>query len=160
MSLYAENTAVSESKSKIEIDELLRKWKATSIAIGEDTGAGIVIFAIAEWHVRFRCPMPDEALVIAVWQKKHGKYDWPTSAHKANWIEQERKRRWRALLLTIKAKLVSVENGIEKFEEAFLAHIVIAGGLTVGQKALPELAQIYKSGSMPTGGLLGPGSGA
>ncbi len=83
---------------------------------------------------------------------------YPTTAHKAAWLEQERRRRWRALLLTIKAKLVSVENGIEKFEEAFLAHIVIAGGQTVGQKALPELAQIYKSGSMPNGGLLGSGS--
>lgn len=156
MSLYAENTVVTESKSKIEIDEMLRKWKAASVAIGEDQNAGIVVFVVNEWHVRFRCPMPtaEQAAKGAKSARRH----YPTDAQKAEWLDQERRRRWRALLLTIKAKLVSVENGIEKFEEAFLAHIVIAGGLTVGQKALPELAQIYKSGTMPTGGLLGPGS--
>jgi len=157
MSLYAEGTSVAESKSKIEIDEMLRKWKATSCAIGEDIGAGIVMFVVATWHVRFRCPMPDDALAKIHAKKSRGNY-YLSEADKSAWIEQERRRRWRALLLTIKAKLVSVENGIEKFEEAFLAHIVIAGGMTVGQKALPELAQIYKSGAMPTAGLLGSGT--
>jgi hypothetical protein len=90
-------------------------------------------------------------------KRNHRGYSYGAN-ERARWIEDERKRRWRALLLTIKAKLVSVENGIEKFEEAFLAHIVIAGGLTVGQKALPELAEIYKTGIAPNAGLLGSGS--
>ncbi len=64
------------------------------IAIGEDNGAGIVIFVVNQWHVRFRCPMPDDAM---------------------------------------------------------------AGGMTVGQRALPELAEIYKTGHVPPVGLLGAG---
>ncbi len=155
MSLYAEGTKVAESKSKVEIDEMLRKWKASSVAIGEDSGAGVVIFVVAGWHVRFRCPLPTPAQAA---ERKDG-HGYRLGATKQGvWLEEERRRRWRALGFTIKAKLVSVENGIEKFEEAFLAHIVVEGGMTVGQKALPALAEVYKSGKMPNGGLLGAGT--
>lgn len=37
----------------------------------------------------------------------------------------EHRRRWRALLLGIKAKLEYVQSGIATFDEEFLAHIVI-----------------------------------
>jgi hypothetical protein len=37
------------------------------------------------------------------------------------------------LLLANKAKLSSVEDGIETFEDAFLAHIVMPDGTTVSQ---------------------------
>ncbi len=157
MTLYAQGTEVSEARSKAEIDDMLRKWKATSTAIGEDQGCGVVIFVVGDWHVRFRCPMPTMEMATKHVKPKRGSY-YATQSDKDAWLDSERRRRWRALLITIKAKLVSVENGIEKFEEAFLAHIVIAGGLTVGQKALPELASIYKSGTMPNGGLLGSGA--
>lgn len=157
MTLYAEGTEVAESKSKTEIDAMLRKWKCESVATGEDRGAGFVVFALNGIHVRFSCPMPGEELAKKHAKKRRGSY-YLTDADKAEWIEQERKRRWRALLLTLKAKLVSVENGIEKFEEAFLAHIVIAGGQTVGQQVLPAVAEVYKTGVLPAGGLfLGPG---
>lgn len=53
---------------------------------------------------------------------------------------QESRRMWRALLLSIKAKLESVASGIESFEDAFLAQTVLPTGQTVGewaQEAVP-----------------------
>lgn len=77
-------------------------------------------------------------------------------AARQKWLEQEERTKWRALLLTIKAKLVSVENGVESFEEAFLAHLVLPGGETVGQKALPHIREAVETGKMQPLAL-GPG---
>jgi hypothetical protein len=51
-------------------------------------------------------------------------------------------------LLCIKAKLEAVEAKIETFEEAFLAHVVLPDGKTVGEHALPAVAAIYKGGQL------------
>jgi hypothetical protein len=64
---------------------------------------------------------------------------------------------WRALMLAIKAKLVSVESGVEQFEEAFLAHIVVPGsrGQRFGAMAMRALEEGYSTGKLPP--LLGSG---
>lgn len=159
MPVYAEGTTVSESKSKVELDELLRKWKASNVAVGGSDAEAIAYFALNGWHVKFRMPMPTEAD-----GQKHAKrrYSWrsPEPSAIAAWIEQERRRRWRALVLTIKAKLVSVENAVETFESAFLAHLVIGPGETVADAVLPKLEAAKKeAGGAPImlRGLLGAG---
>lgn len=157
MALYAEGTTTSESKSKVEIDELLRKHKAAQVAVGEAAGAGVVYFALNGFFIRFNLRMPTQAEAEKKAKKKSA-YWSATQADKDRWIEGERRRRWRALLLTIKAKLVSVENSVESFEEAFLAHLVIEGGQTVGQRVLPAVAETYKTGKVPAAGLLGSGT--
>lgn len=48
----------------------------------------------------------------------------------------------------IKAKLESIESGIETFEDAFLAHIMMPDGATVGEHAKPMIARSYESGTM------------
>ena len=63
--------------------------------------------------------------------------------------EQATRQRWRALALSIKAKLESVESGIEQFEEAFMAQIVLPNGKTVGEWVAPQIEASYKSGNMP-----------
>jgi hypothetical protein len=39
-------------------------------------------------------------------------------------VEQEAKRIWRVLAWNLKARLEAVEEGVETFEEAFLAHLL------------------------------------
>ena len=62
--------------------------------------------------------------------------------------EQIHRQRWRALLLCIKAKLEGVESKIESFEEAFLAHVVLPDGSTVGQHAAKSIALAYSGNKM------------
>ncbi|WP_210386043.1 hypothetical protein [Phyllobacterium sp. SYP-B3895] len=62
--------------------------------------------------------------------------------------EQACRSRWRALLLSIKAKLESVEAGIETFEDAFLAHIQMPDGLSVSEHVRPRIATAYETNSM------------
>ncbi len=47
---------------------------------------------------------------------------------------QGERQRYRALLLVVKSKLECIECGIETFEEAFLAHLVLPDGQTIGSK--------------------------
>jgi hypothetical protein len=63
--------------------------------------------------------------------------------------EQACRQRWRALCLSIKAKLESVESGIEEFESAFMAQVVMPDGKTISETITPMIEQAYKSGKMP-----------
>src|SRR5690606_38687520 len=53
--------------------------------------------------------------------------------------EDEVRRRWRSLLLVVKAKLTAVADGISTLEREFLADMVTADGRTVEQVVRPHL---------------------
>jgi hypothetical protein len=73
----------------------------------------------------------------------------------AEHYEQEERRIWRVLYWSIKARMEAVEEGVETFQQAFLAHLVDpstnrtlweqvrssveAGALQVGGPGLPAL---------------------
>ena len=73
----------------------------------------------------------------------------PKKYGRAQRLEQAERQRWRALLLVIKAKLESVENTIETFEQAFLENIVLPNDKTVADTVAPAIAVAYKDGKMP-----------
>lgn len=137
---YAEGTLVSSSRSRIEIEDLLRKAGASQIGVITEVFSVQVGFKIGQWAVRFRLPLPGEEEAKGVIRSGRSWRD-PKPARIRAWIEKEERRRWRALLLTIKAKLVSVESKVETFEEAFLAHVVLpdSGGETIADAVLPAL---------------------
>jgi hypothetical protein len=130
---YAKYTTVSVAKTRAEIERLLEvaKAKQYGTAVDYDALTARVEFRLRDRIVRFIVGLPD--------QKKVG----PT-----RFVRDERQR-WRALLLVLKAKLESVESGIETFDSAFLAQIVMPNNTTVGELLTPQLASAYKTGKMP-----------
>jgi hypothetical protein len=58
------------------------------------------------------------------------------------------RQRWRALLLTIKAKLEAVAVGITTLEEEFLANVVTPDNVTVGEWIRPQLKEAYETGAV------------
>lgn len=104
----------------------------------------MIAFKAAGRQVAFRMQMADPADFT---DTATGKKRSATDA--ASFAAKEDRRRWRALALSIKAKLVAVEDGIETFEQAFMAHIVMPDGLTIGQHVTPRIAQAYETGDMP-----------
>jgi hypothetical protein len=56
---------------------------------------------------------------------------------------------WRALLVTIKGQMTSIEAGIKTFEAAFIGDILLSNGQTVAEWALPQVEQVYLTGDMP-----------
>lgn len=70
--------------------------------------------------------------------------------------DQARRQRGRALLLVIKAKLESIETGIETTEQAFLANVVLPGNATVHERIAPAIAAYYAGKKIDTPLLPGP----
>ncbi len=133
---YAVDTTVPVQRTKVEIEEMLTKYGATSFVFVTNQADAIIMFEFEGRRVRFNLPLPK----------------MQTDAKTA----KEHRAKWRALLLTIKSKLVSVDTGIEEFEEAFLSHIILADGSTVGDSVRPAVALQYKTGEMGPLLLTGP----
>lgn len=154
---FAKDTVVPVAKSRAEIEQLLSRYGATGFASGWQGTHATILFEARKRRVRFDLPLPDES--DAAFARKKTRYGSvaTTAAERLALRDAEHHRRWRALCLVIKAKLEAVETGIATFEEEFLANIVVPGGKTLGELALPELARAYDTGAaMPP--LLGAGS--
>ena len=138
---YAEGTTVAVEKSKTEIEALLKCYKADQFMSGWDSdGRAFVMFRLSQRYVKFllRIPPITDPHFLKV----------PSSRRAARRDQREREL-WRSLLLVIKAKLESVEAGIETVEEAFLAQTVLPDGSTVGAWAAKALPAAYETAQMP-----------
>lgn len=94
--------------------------------------AAVVEFAMRERRLRFRIGTPLDSNHATDRQR-----------------EQFVRTRWRALLLTIKAKLESVEAAIEVFDEAFMAQTVMPDGKTVAEHVVPAIKSSYEGNAVP-----------
>jgi hypothetical protein len=152
---YAEGTSVPVVKSRIEIEMLIRKAGAVKMAVAEEPGSAAVYFELANRKVMFRCAMPSNESVRALLKKKQ---QWTYRAVPDGEVQKRReaieRERWRALLLCIKSKFVSIETDVETFDEAFLPHILVAGG-TVGEQIIRGLDEASRG----IGGMLRLGAG-
>jgi hypothetical protein len=140
------------SRSKADVDELLDRYGADTIAMGSSTTQAVVAFRYANRHVRIVLPMPDrtsrDVTHKRVNQHRGGLVE-RTQAEQDKAYDQLVRERWRALLLMLKAKLEAVETGLVTFEQEFLAHVQLPDGATVGEWMEPQVARAYELGTMP-----------
>jgi hypothetical protein len=149
MAKFAAETDVPVEKTRFELERLLEQYKAQATAVFNSPREAAICFEIDGRRVMFRMPMPD-ATAKEFTHRQGGfrgeEARTPAGARAA--YDKVIRRRWRALLLSIRAKLVSVDEGIETFEEAFMAHVVMPDGMTVGQHVKPRIAAAYKTEKM------------
>lgn len=155
MRRYAEGTKVAVAKTKAEIETLAHRHGATGFLTAWDgeTDSSLVQFRIDGRIVQLRVvePSADGFRLSGGGRRRRS----PMQVEAA--VENERRRRWRATLLIMKAKLELVAGGESTIEREFLADIVLPNGSTVGEHMLPQLADAYETGGMPR--LLLPGAG-
>lgn len=153
MRQFAENTNVSVEKTKGAIEAIVTQAGADAFASMSDTGRAAIQFRLRSRILRFTLPLPDKNDPKF---SKCGRYNERTRTAEATYAawEQACRSKWRALFLSIKAKLHSIESGIETFDSAFMAQIVMPSGQTMEEVAVPLIEQAYKSGKMPTMNLL------
>jgi hypothetical protein len=84
---YAANTSVPVDRTRSEIERTLMRYGATGFAYGMEPGRAMVGFQTADRRIRFVLPLAREA------RSSESQHD------------QMVRSRWRALLLSIKAKL-------------------------------------------------------
>lgn len=123
---YAETTKVPVAQTRTEIEKLLKAAKAERVITMDEPHEATVMCMLAGRLIKFVVPIAAKA------------------------SDQTRRARWRALLLTIKAKREAVESGIETVEQAFLSHVVLPDGRTMSQWAEPALRIAYEQGQMPS----------
>lgn len=129
------STTVPVSKSQEELRGLLRKFGADQFTLGEGRDFAGVEFLHDDVLVRMRCPVVSDEAAIERDTRHVGRAEKEATAS-----ERERARVWRVLVWTVKARLVAVEEGIETFEQAFLAHLVNPStGRTIWQDVGPEI---------------------
>lgn len=121
---YAAYTTVPVSKSRMEIENTVLRFKADQFGIAMTSDKAMVQFRLKPWMLRFILPLP-------------------------NSNEPEQRQRWRALCLIIKAKFAAIEARITSVEEEFEAHIVMPDGKTMHEHIAPKLKQIQESGHLP-----------
>lgn len=127
MARFAVSTKVSTEQSRTEIERTLARYGGTSFAYMTTSGKAIIAFEAKKRHIKISMPLP-------------------TGDSKRE--KQETRQRWRALLLVIKAKLESVESGIETLEEAFYANIVMPDGRTIYESTHEHVALAYTGGKV------------
>lgn len=131
MSTYAKNTSVSVARSRIEIEEMLQRARCRAVYTASDEGKAVVGFVLENRHVKFQLPLPSQDAFE--WRVVRGYKQRATADQQYAAWEQACRQKWRALVLALKSKFVSIEEGVETVEEAFLAHVVLANKSTVHQ---------------------------
>jgi hypothetical protein len=145
---FAEGTVVAVERSKGEIEALIHRAGADEFASGTRPGQSMIQFKLRGRVIRFMLPLPkQDEKRFTVCGRYNSIQRSPEAAFKA-W-EQACRERWRALFLSIKAKLYSIECGIESFDSAFMAQIVMPNQRTMEELCLPMIEQAYKTGVMP-----------
>ena len=122
---YTQRTKVPVVQSRRQLEDYLQRQGAHGFASAWDTEGDTIEFL---WKAQSRAGQTDHHYRV--------RFRLPKSRRS----DQEERRRWRALLLVVKAKIEAVRTGIAIFEEEFLAHIVDERtDRTVGQLLVPRL---------------------
>ncbi len=150
---YAKGTSVPIERTRSEIERLVTKAGADSFASAFANHRARIQFRMHGFVVRFELDLGVNEVRT---KSEIAKYKTLSDDLWNARAEAERRRRWRALLLGIKAKLEMAESGIELFESVFLANIVMPDGSTVGDQVIDTLSQRLKNGDT-TRLMLGPG---
>lgn len=127
---FAVGTTVPIEKTRAEIEKLVTRFGASEFGSMRTAELASIQFLVLGRRVRFTLTLPNQD-----WARKKlagGRRRTPV----ADAVDAEHRRRWRCLLLAIRAKLEVVESGIATFDEEFLAHVVMDDGKTVYEKIL------------------------
>jgi len=140
---YAKHTEVPIDRSKGEIERILTRYGAAGFGYITKGNQAAVMFLAHGKQLRFILPLPTPDDVSQT-PKGRARKNHVANSH----LEREKRRRWRALALDIKAKLEAVETGITIFEQEFLPHIVLPNGQTVVEAVLPAVEDAYRTGKV------------
>jgi hypothetical protein len=172
---FAEGTSVPVERSRAEIEGLLKRHGAGAFFTAIDTDKGIAQFGFRLEGRMFKIEVrtPDEKDAPKAERelstskaaiKARTRYQSDESRKRKDaeriqkWVEGEERRRWRAQLLLVKAKLEMIATGGTTAEREFLADMVLPGGETVSDKLLPALPGMFNGvRSANLGFLLGSG---
>jgi hypothetical protein len=119
---YAEGTSVSVDSSRGEITGILTKHGVKKMGWMSDGVSDQLVFEIDGHNFRFTMEMP-----TLEWAKREypNAYDWGAK------VQAEWRRRWRANVLLLKAKLEFIDSGDSTLTRELLPYMVTKNGKTI-----------------------------
>lgn len=141
---FAQGTSVPIDRSKAEIEATLARYGADQFVYGAGGPGAFVMFRAHGRVIRFVVPLPDRNAFLST---AAGRVRSDTAVLEA--FNAEARRRWRALLLCIKAKLETVASGIASFENEFMPYTLLRNGRTVAEALGPEIERALAGDTMP-----------
>lgn len=150
MAKYAQGTTVPVERSRDELAQLLRRYgiKRYVQEHDEDNSRHAVAFQLNDRWYRIGLEPPP----LEEFETYTDRYGWETRREKADAIKErdkEFRRRWRVLLLLMKAKLETVQDGTMSAEDEFLPYLALADGSTFSQSVQGQVEEYYTTGKLP-----------
>lgn len=127
MARYAEGTKVSVDSSRAEITAILAKHGVDTMAWAGNPAGDKVMFNLKGGQYRLDIIRPTLAEVRALYPNA---YDYNAK------LDHEWKRRWRANVLLLKAKLEFADGETTTIDRELLPYRVLKGGKTVEETML------------------------
>lgn len=155
---FAEATKVTTQQSRAELERLLGQHGAREFSLYTSPERHIVQYRVNERVVRHVIDYPapknfQKYKLVKGAQKPHLTAEQLTKAADGEW-----RRRWRALLLLVKAKLELVASGQTTMDREFMGDVMLPDGRLVHEALEPLIKRAYLSGEVPAGLLLGSGT--
>jgi hypothetical protein len=133
---YASQTKVPIERSREEIERVLHNYGADEFFYGSSAKGKGIGFRYKGRIIKIGIPIPPRTDYSA---SQFGEYKW----------QQEERRRWRVLLIALKAKLELIDAELTTFEDEFLAQTALPDGSSVGDWARTQINDMIEAGKMP-----------
>jgi hypothetical protein len=125
---YAEGTGVPVEKSRSEITGILTTHGCRRMAWATEPNGDTLQFELGGQQYRFNIVRPSTDDVQRMYANLYSpQVDWEKK------VAAEWRRRWRAHVLLLKAKLEFVEGGDTTLEAEFMPALVTKNGATLGE---------------------------
>jgi hypothetical protein len=149
---YAEGTAVPAAQSRQEIERLLAAHGVSRMAWGTGPDGDVLQFELRGHRYKFAIRRPTQI----EWNKATGR----GTSYWDIWREAEWRRRWRAHVLLLKAKIEFGEGDDEATDRELLPYLLLPDNRTLADWASGEgYAEIARGGMPAFPLLLGAGDG-
>lgn len=133
---YAEGTTVSVERSISELKRTCEKYGATNFGFLQGDASTAVFF---KYEGRlYRLDLHFQSSAKARTQAEEKK------------LKAEERRKWRVLILTIKAMFESIENDVLEGNLLLQPFTVLPDNTVLGERIAATIEQAYLTGNMPT----------
>ncbi len=134
---YAEGTKVEVEKSRAEIMSILAQHGVLRMATATGPEGDELEFVLSGHRFRFRILKPTLTEVRNL---------YPTAYDHEAKLQGEWRRRWRANVLLLKAKLEFIDSGDTTLERELLPYLLTAGGQTIGDLVVAGEIPLLEAG--------------
>ena len=139
---FAEGTKVPVQRSRDELQRVLERFGVKEFAVATDGTRTRVGFRARGLLCAIEVPALDRGFV-AKRLNRHPAYVGDDR------MAAEDRRRWRALVMVVKAKLEAVATWISTVEGEFMANVVLKSGRLLADELRPRLRELAESPDGP-----------